>query len=608
MWKAAAGAAEEKREIGPNTSRVRPGEHAVQFYEREETLYDAVATFLREGLNRNEPLVVIATEPRRKAFALRLEASGVDLEAAMKSGRVVMRDAAETLTTFMRDGSPDPALFRAAIGLIFEASAASTPPRPRVRAYGDMVDVLWRQDNRTGALQVERLWSELAASHDFSLLCAYVLDSFFRSSDAEYFEKICGSHDRVVPTERYLDLVDPNARLRELVRLQQRARALETEIVSREQLERELRAAALTKNQFLSTLGHELRNPLAPIVTALHLLKSRRDKGSTKELDVIERQVGRMIKLVDDLLDMTQATGKIEIQKKPVDVGDVLVRALEMTSPLFAERRHQVSLEVTCGNVHVLGDRRRLGQAVTHLLTNAAKYMDEGGRVDVRARRDGSEVMVHVRDAGVGIAPDVLPRIFEAFVPAAQHASGRVNPGLGLPIVKQIAELHGGTVAIASAGRGHGTEVTLRLPAVDGEAVYTHHPQSIEAEQRALRVLVVEDDEDAASMLADYLGWIGHTTAVANEAYGALEVVEHFRPDVALLDIELPGMDGYELARRLKEMPSPACIIAVTGFGQDADRAQSAAAGFNAHLVKPIDMSSLGPLLDALTGRTALRS
>jgi signal transduction histidine kinase len=590
----------------------RPGRHAVQFFEKDDGLSDAVASFLGEGLNEDDPIVVIATEERRKALLLRLAASGVDVDAGTKSGRIVMADARETLARFMRRGTLDPALFRAVMGEIFAASAARAVAQGRqVRAYGEMVDVLWRDGQRSAALLIEDLWNDLSATFPFSIFCAYVLDSFFKSSDTELFEKICSAHTHVVPTEQYLDLTDPNARLRELARLQQRARALESELVHRKELEQELRAASETKNYFLSMLGHELRNPLAPIVTALHLVRCRSDAGSTKELDILERQVGRMTQLVDDLLDVARATGKVEIQKTPVDLADVLARAVEMTSPLFAERNHEVSLEVASTNMQVLGDRRRLGQAVTNLLTNAAKYTEEGGRVAVRAERDDGTVVVRVRDTGVGIPPETLARVFEPFAQAQQGLDRRNGGlGLGLPIVKQIAELHGGRVTVASEGHGLGTEVTLRLPAIEGDpaifSTFTTYPQP--SQQRPLRVLVVDDNEDAAEMLSDYLVWAGHATAVAHDAYAALDLVEGFRPDVGLLDIGLPGMDGYELGRRLRAAIPSICIVAVTGYGQDADRDLSAAAGFNAHLVKPLDMKGLAPLLDSLTGRTAVPS
>jgi CheY-like chemotaxis protein len=278
-----------------------------------------------------------------------------------------------------------------------------------------------------------------------------------------------------------------------------------------------------------------------------------------------------------------------------------------MTSPLFAERRHQISLEVTCGSVHVIGDRRRLVQAVMNLLTNAAKYMEEGGHVDVRALRDEESVVIRVRDAGFGIPADLMPRLFEPLVPARASSDRRSRGhGLGLLIARQIVELHGGTVTAASDGLGKGTEVVIRLPAVEGmppRPGVVSPPESARAAQRPLRVLVVDPSADGADVLADYLGWLGHGTAVAVDAYDALEIAERFRPDVAMIDFGLPGMDGFELARLLRERAERLTLVAVTGRDQAPDHEATRGAGFHAHLVKPIDASVVAPLLDALMGR-----
>ncbi|HRI51476.1 MAG TPA: ATP-binding protein [Pseudomonadota bacterium] len=383
-------------------------------------------------------------------------------------------------------------------------------------------------------------------------------------------------------------------------------------------VEQELRHAAETanraKDEFLAMLGHELRNPLAPISTALHLMRLRGVTVIERERVVIDRQVAHLIRLVDDLLDVSRITrGKVELQRKRLEIVEAVAKAVEMASPMLEQRQHHLALEVPASGLLVDGDPTRLAQVLANLLTNAAKYTEPGGHIAVAGRREGEQVVITVSDDGMGISAEILPHIFELFMQERQaldRSSGGL--GLGLAIVRSLVTMHGGTVDAVSAGRGCGSVFTVRLPgaALGRELGPPSGPNPTVATAGAGRtILVVDDNEDAAEVLAAGLEMLGHKTRVAHDGPEALRVMADFKPELALLDIGLPVMDGYELARRLRQEPSLAHtrLVAVTGYGQDSDRQRSKEAGFDAHLVKPIQLPELAALIkklgDAAAGR-----
>jgi PAS domain S-box-containing protein len=362
-------------------------------------------------------------------------------------------------------------------------------------------------------------------------------------------------------------------------------------------------ASNQAKDEFLAMLGHELRNPLAPTLTALQVMKLRGELRSSREQEIIERQLKHMVRLVDDLLDLSRITrGTFDLQKAPLDLCDVIARAVEMTGPLIEDRRHELDVDVPPIAMVVEGDAVRLAQVFANLLTNAAKYTDAGGRIKLSVRAEGTEVVTEIRDNGLGIPQDLLPRIFETFVQAPQAASRSVGGmGIGLSLVRSFVAMHGGSVEGASAGLRKGSVFTVRLPLAktSGAAARggAHEGAAAgEALKGALRVLIVDDNEDALVSAADVLQMLGHEVRTATSGPAALEVVEQFKPDVGLLDIGLPGMDGYELAERLRAKlgGSPGLrLIAITGYGQASDRERSRKAGFDVHLVKPVDLGKL---------------
>ena len=359
--------------------------------------------------------------------------------------------------------------------------------------------------------------------------------------------------------------------------------------------------ASRAKDEFLAMLGHELRNPLAPISTALSLMKMRDDGALREERDVIERQIRHVVQLVDDLLDVSRITrGKIELRREILGVGDVVTTAVEMALPLVEERRHRLSLDVEEG-LFVEGDARRLAQVLSNLLNNAAKYTPDSGTLRLRASRDGEVVTISVVDDGTGIDADLLPRVFELFTQAPQMSDrAKGGLGLGLAIVKRLVELHGGSVVAKSKGLGTGSEFIVRLPASGPpRSRGTAPPRRPDRASVAKRVLIVDDNEDAVWLLTKLLRTVGHEVEMALDGPSALRVLDSFVPDAALLDIGLPVMDGFELARRIRSRFPSMLLVAVTGYGQADDREASRAAGFNAHLVKPVDVDDVTRVLDA---------
>ncbi|MGZ5261405.1 MAG: ATP-binding protein, partial [Burkholderiales bacterium] len=366
----------------------------------------------------------------------------------------------------------------------------------------------------------------------------------------------------------------------------------------------EAEAANRAKDEFLAMLGHELRNPLAPIVTAVQLMRLRGDGALEKERGVIERQVTHLTRLVDDLLDVSRITqGKVELHLQRVEVAEVVARALEMASPLLEQRHQHVAASVPQRGLAVDADPMRLSQVISNLLTNAARYTNPGGHIAITAERSQGHVAVRVKDDGIGIAPEMLPRIFDLFVQGHRKLDrSEGGLGLGLSIVHTLMSLHGGKVHAFSDGPDKGSEFVVELPAatVQDSQVPASPLQVAPSSSSGRRILVVDDNEDAAELLADFLRSSGHVARVAHDGPGALRIVTEFKPQAALLDIGLPVMDGYELARRLREQIANLQLVAISGYGQESDRKRALEAGFQGHLVKPVELEVLRRVLDAV--------
>lgn len=348
---------------------------------------------------------------------------------------------------------------------------------------------------------------------------------------------------------------------------------------------------ARAKDEFIAMLSHELRGPLAPIRSALHLMQLRGDTGVTREREIIDRQVGNLIRLVDDLHDESRiAAGKIELQKHRIDVADVIEMAVEIAGPALDARGHAVRVRASQGVAFVDGDTVRLAQVISNLLFNAAKYTERNGRVSVDLRVDGGQAVVSVRDTGIGIEADLLPHVFGRGV---QGRHGVAGLGLGLAIVHGLVDLHGGTITAHSEGRGSGSEFRVMLPLArlqaPAELVAIADPESPTGDGTSpIRVLIVDDDADLADTMAELLAGRGFVTRVAHSGEEAVRAFAQFHPEAALIDIRLPMMNGHDLARRLREVGTDAKLIALSGYARREDEEASLASGFDVHLVKPV--------------------
>jgi PAS domain S-box-containing protein len=352
-----------------------------------------------------------------------------------------------------------------------------------------------------------------------------------------------------------------------------------------------------TKDELLALLGHELRNPLAPMLPALQLMRLRNGGGTTRELDVLERQVRHLTRLVEELLDVSRISRqRITLERRPVRVAEVVAKAIEVVSPLLEQKNHHFLVEMPPHDEIVSGDPDRLSQVLSHLLSNAAKYTPPRGKIALIVDAADSDLVVRVRDSGDGITPELFLRLFDPFYQGPRTLDrSQGGLGLGLAIVRNLVELHGGSVTAHSDGPGRGSEFVVRLPrstpseAPSRGAQVPAHTTSAPSGPHS-RVLVVDDNRDAANMLAEALHDLGHQTETAFDGPSALKAAERFRPQVVLLDIGLPVMDGYEVARHLRQEAElgPLKLVAITGYGQSSDKRKSLEAGFDEHVVKPV--------------------
>jgi PAS domain S-box-containing protein len=379
------------------------------------------------------------------------------------------------------------------------------------------------------------------------------------------------------------------------------------DVTALKEAERQLKAADRRKDEFLATLAHELRNPLAPIRNGLHILRMSGQNGSAAGhvYEMMERQVAHMVRLVDDLLELSRISrGKIELKPERIPLAAVVERAVETSRPFVETGHHQLSVSLTDDPLVVEGDLVRLSQVFANLLNNAAKYTKKGGRITLAAKRDGKRAVVSVRDTGIGIPRDKLGSVFDMFAqvnnPLLPTQDGL---GIGLNLVRTLVQMHGGSVEAKSDGVGLGSEFIVRLPlapvdAAESHACPTRTNDSLDR-RSVRRILCVDDNKDSADSLASMLRFLGSDVYTAYDGPSALEAVKICRPSIILMDLGMPGMDGCEVARRIRQNPEheDMLLIAMTGWGQEEDRRRSREAGFNHHLVKPVDLGALQALL-----------
>jgi CheY-like chemotaxis protein/nitrogen-specific signal transduction histidine kinase len=379
----------------------------------------------------------------------------------------------------------------------------------------------------------------------------------------------------------------------------------------RERLYAEIRDADRRKDEFLAMLAHELRNPLAPIRSGLDLLEMEGVDATTAAWtkDMMKRQVQHMVRLVDDLLDVSRIMrGKIQIRKEPLSLGDVITRGIETAHPLIDAQGHELIVSLPREPLWIEADTVRIAQVVANLLNNAAKYNDKPGHIWITAELENGQAAFRVRDDGMGMEKDLLPKVFDLFTQADRSvARSQGGLGIGLTLVRLIVGLHGGTVEAYSEGLGKGSQFTVRLPLMAAPAAQVEKTRADvrpQAPATQHRVLVVDDNTAAARLLSTIVSRWRHDVQTAFDGETALEMANRYHPDVVLLDIGLPGMSGYQVAKSLRRQPQFAhtLLVAVTGYGQEEDRRRSREAGFDHHLVKPVAPDTLYELLSAPRG------
>lgn len=385
-------------------------------------------------------------------------------------------------------------------------------------------------------------------------------------------------------------------------RARERQYQIRGHLLERARAEASLRLADRRKDEFLATLAHELRNPLAPLKSGAQLLRLEcaSDSQTSRIVGIIERQVAHLTRLVDDLLEVSRITrGLVEVRREPLDLLAVLRAAVETSRPSIDAGKHELSLNLPSGPVAVKGDAVRLTQVFSNLLVNAAKYTNAGGHVSLSMERRADSVRVIVKDSGIGIAPSDLSSIFDMFtqLDTSDHR-GQGGLGVGLTLVKSLVELHDGRVDAFSAGHGEGSEFVVTLPLLFDTPARAEECADL-SEFPDRRILIVDDSQDAAETLGELLEALGATVSVALDGYAALDRIERFAPDTVVLDLGMPDMDGFEVARRIRQLPRHASttLIALTGLSQQQDRNRSRAAGFDHHLVKPANVDALRDLL-----------
>jgi signal transduction histidine kinase/CheY-like chemotaxis protein len=633
-------------------SDMSDSEHFAQFYETDASLLDSLSGFIGIGLEAGDACVVVATETHREGLDDRLQVYGLDLAAARASGQYVSLDAAETLSKFTVDGVLQPELFVEFVGDIIRRAAEGGR---RVRAFGEMVSLLWAEGDHDAALRLEGFWNELRESHHFSLFCGYPMSGFGGEAFAEPLSRVCAGHTRVIPAESYTALDDPDVRLRAILALQQKASALEAEIAERKLAEASLRAvkdeleaqvvererslareqiaraaaenASRLKDEFLATVSHELRTPLTAIMGWTHMLRydGLDETSKMRALEVIERNAKSQAQLVEDILDVSRViTGKLRLNVAPVDAATVINAAIDSVQLAAETKGIQLGVTLDPSARHIAGDANRLQQVVWNLLSNAIKFSPSGGRVDVHLERADSVVQISVSDTGDGISPDFLPFIFDRFRQADGSSTRRHGGlGLGLSIVRHLIELHGGTVRAESAGEGCGSTFTISLPLPVGNdhakttrrSVDVRRDEGDDARLRSLpslsglRVLLVDDDQDTLAMLTAMLTQYQATVQTAASAADALEAIRWYKPDVMVSDLAMPDEDGYMLIGKVRALESEAGgrtpAVALTAYVRIEDRTRALSAGFNMFVPKPVEP---GELITAIANLMELRA
>jgi signal transduction histidine kinase/ActR/RegA family two-component response regulator len=547
-------------------------EHFVQFYEADGSLLNSISGFIGNAISAGEGAVVVATQAHRDGLDQLLQSNGLDVVGAKSRGRYLSLDASETLSKFMVDGLPDPQRFNEVIGGVI---ASVTDGDSRIRAFGEMVSLLWAEGNQAAAIRLEELWNDLQTAHSFSLFCAYPLRGLGGERLIEPTSSICKVHSRVIPAESYVDLSDPVARLREIAVLQQKAESLESEVKERREVEERLRRALAgeqvaraeaetanrMKDEFLATVSHEIRTPLNAIIGWSHLLRSGNLDAATtaRAVETIDRNAKSQAQLIEDILDVSRMiTGKLRLNNEPVDIAAVVNAAIDSVQLAIDSKNLTLEETLDPSARHTLGDANRLQQVVWNLLSNAIKFTPAGGNIEVKLKRAGTDVQLMVSDNGDGKGA-----CFTINLPLAPTDGTRRRNGTGKLYAAALAQ-----------------EKSASLPSLQD-----------------VKVLLVDDDADTLQILAVMLAESKAGLQTARSAKEALEMLEWYQPDVIVSDLAMPGEDGYSLIGRVRALASPTLrqipAVALTSYVRIEDRTRALSAGFNMFVPKPVQPAEL---------------
>ncbi|MCA1566618.1 MAG: MEDS domain-containing protein [Acidobacteria bacterium] len=605
-------------------------DHFVQFYETDAFLLNSLAGFIGAGLREGDACIVVATGAHRDGLDERLRAAGSDVDAARASGQYISADATEMLSQFMVGGRPDAGRFLEAVGGIVARAAAAAEGVRRVRIFGEMVALLWAEENYNAAIRLEEFWNDLHATRPFTLFCAYPMHAFGGEALARGLGDVCTTHARVIPAESYSAITDTGERLRTIIGLQQKARTLEAEIAERKEVEEQLRAALVReqaaradaeqanrlKDEFLATASHELRTPLTAILGWSHMLRQGKldEARAARAVETIERNAKAQAQLVEDILDVSRViTGKLRLDIATVDVAPVINAAIDSVQLAADSKNIQLSVTFDPSARHVSGDAGRLQQVVWNLLSNAVKFTPGGGRVGVRLERAGAHAQLTVSDNGSGFSTAFAPYIFDRFRQADGSSTRRHGGlGLGLAIVRHLVELHGGAVRADSPGEGCGATFTVTLPLAAAPHAAKDRRVGDDYSERTgetgvgvsplrslegVRVLLVEDNEDSLNTLAAILTGYKATVHTAASVADALDALRWCEPAVLVSDLAMPCEDGCALVSKLRareaETGRHTPAIALTAYVTVDERARALSAGFDAFVAKPIDPDEL---------------
>jgi signal transduction histidine kinase len=599
--------------------------HCVQFYESDDFLLNSLNGFVTSGLGAGDTCVVVAQRAHRESLDERLRLSGVAVDEVRRAGRFVAIDSVETLGKLMIEGFPERTRFNEIIGGLI--SRAAKDSQRSVRVFGDMVAHLAASGKHIAAVELEAFWNELLKQHSFSLYCAYPLSTFGNETLTTALAGICNQHSHVIPAESFSIQSDPDAQLREIALLQQKARSLEVELKERERLLRREHEARQTaenanrlKDQFLATVSHELRTPLNAIIGWSHMLGGGKLDQTTaaRAVQTILRNAKAQAQLIEDLLDISRmTTGNLHLVVKPVDLAFVINQAVAAVQLAAEAKGIQLEIVIDSSALRIEGDPGRLQQVVWNLLANAIKFTPEGGKVQVRLQRLPAALQIQVSDSGAGISPEFLPFIFDRFRQAdGSTTRNHGGLGLGLAIVRHLVELHGGKVSAESEGEDRGATFTVTLPATLAQEGTTGNGRltNISTEDLSLqappcldhlRVLLVDDDRDTLQIVMAQLGESQADVRTATSVNEALEILEWYQPDVVVSDLAMPGEDGYSLIDKIRawevETGKHINTVALTAYVRVEDRARALSAGFNLFVAKPVQPNELVAAIANLT-------